>query len=328
MRDGYSATRNGMFLYGDQIWRLFAPQFQELGGRCCWRSGPLAATARDAQYAAEYAADLELVPGLLKDCAAEDASIRRQAAQELGRIGDKRAEKTLIDMLDDSDRHVRTQAILALSWMQSQAAVPALIRAANSPECWMRRRTAQALGQIGDPAAVETLLQLVNDEDSFVRENAVLALGWLKAKEAVPGLLAIISQSDRQDPLQRGLMTAAIAALGHIGDARALAQLEHLAQTADDFPAPRYGGGRIKNIYSTSQYLGLQGHAELAIAEIKTGGRAEIGVSQADFLSRREIFYGLTRHFTFAGRPFPTLVPLSALTRPSHAARSWCHRHP
>lgn len=301
------------FLYGDQIQaRLFAPaQFQALLGRAdtlLAELEPSAATARDAQYAAEYADDLELLSGLLKDCAAKDASIRRQAAQELGRIGDRRAEKTLIGLLDDSDSHVRTQAILALGWMQSQAAVPALIRAANSPECWMRRRAAQALGQIGDPVAVETLLQLMNDEDSFVRENAILALGWLKAKEAVPGLLAIISQSDRQDPLQRGLMTAAIAALGHIGDERALAQLEHLAQTADDFPAPRYGGGRIKNIYSTSQYLGLQGHAELAIAEIKAGGRAAIGVSQAGFLSRREIFYGLTRHFNFfAGRPFPTL---------------------
>ncbi len=301
------------FLYGDAIQaRLFGQtQFQALLDRAdalLAEVEPLAAAARAAQYAAEHAADLELVPGLLQDCASADAARRRQAAQELGRIGDRRAEKALVGMIDDPDSQVRTHAILALGWLQAQAAVPALSRAAQSPDQWARRRAAQALGQIGDPAAADVLLQLMDDEDYFVRENAILALGCLKAAEAVPALLKLIADSDRQHPLQRGLMTAAIAALGHIGDAQALPQLEHWAQTADDFPAPRRGGGRIKNIYSTAQYLGLQGHAELAIAEIKAGGRAAAGVRQADFLGRRDIFYGLTRHFNFfAGRPFPVL---------------------
>ncbi len=301
------------FIYGDGIQaRLFNhEQFQTLLDRAdalLAELEPPAAAARAVRSAAEHAADLEQVPGLLKDCAAADVARRRQAALELGRIGDRRAEKALIEMIDDPDSQVSTHAILALGWLQAQAAVPALSRAVQSPDQWARRRAAQALGQIGDPAAAGVLLPLMDDEDYLVRENAILALGWLKAAEAVPALLKIITDYDRQNPRQRGLMTAAIAALGHIGDERALPQLEHWAKNAGDFPAPRRGGGRIKNIYSTPQYLGLQGHAELAIAEIKAGGRPVTGVCQADFLGRREMFYGLTRRFNFfAGRPFPVL---------------------
>ncbi|NLE67236.1 MAG: hypothetical protein GX608_07430, partial [Lentisphaerae bacterium] len=51
------------------------------------------------------------------------------------------------------------------------------------------------------------------------------------------------------------------------------------------------------------QSLGLEGHAQLAIAGIKAGGRKEIGVRQAGFLSARDKFYSLSRRFNaLAGR--------------------------
>ncbi|MDD5676535.1 MAG: HEAT repeat domain-containing protein [Kiritimatiellae bacterium] len=301
------------FLYGDAIKsRLFDDaERQALTTRAdalLAAIEPQAAAVTAAQYAAAHARDEANVPALIQECASTDVKARREAALELGRLGDRRAIATLVKLLDDPDEKVRTNAILALGWMRSKEAVPALVKAAQGPDKWARRRAVQALGQIGDPAAAGVLLENINNDDYFTRENAVLALGWLKAADAVSPLIKIITDSDCQDPVQRGLMIAAIRALGHIGDPRALPQLEHWVKTADDFPAPRRGGGRIKNIYATAQSLGLQGHAELAMAEIKAGGRGERGVTQADFLARHDTFYGLTRHFNFfAGRPFPVM---------------------
>ncbi len=263
--------------------------------------------AKAAKCGLEKSADKAAVPGLIKQSSSDNAAIRRNAALELGRIGDQRAEAVLVKLLEDSDANTRVNATLALGWMQSKSAVPRLIEALQGSDKWMRRRAAQALGQIGDQSAVEALLPCISDDDAHVRENTILALGWLKAGEAVPALVNIITDFDRQDYRQRKLMLAAMRALGHIGDKRALPQLEHWAQNADDFPAPRKPdkGQRIANIYSTAQSLGLQGHAEMAMEEIKAGGRSETGVRQADFLSRYDKYYGLTRQFNFfVGRPF------------------------
>ena len=268
--------------------------------------GSAVKAGKAAKLMEERVKDQTKVPVLIEQCSARDAAVRREAAMELGRIGDQLAVATLIRLLDDEDGKARTNAILALGWLQAKDAVPKLIDTAKNQDVRFRRRAVQALGQIGDKSAVPALLAAMKDADYHVRENAVLALGWLKAEEAVPAMIEILTLFDRQDPYQRGLMIAAIRALGHIGDGRALPRLEFWVTNANDFPAPRRAAGkRITNIYSTGQSLGLQGHAELAVAEIAAGGREAVGVSQNERLASPDKFYGLTRNFNFfIGRPF------------------------
>ncbi|MDD5679538.1 MAG: HEAT repeat domain-containing protein, partial [Kiritimatiellae bacterium] len=264
---------------------------------------PIVKQAKASQAAQEHKRDLDAIPGLIEKCASPEATVRREAVQELGRIGNAKAAPTLVKALKDADTEVRVNAILGLGWMQSSEAVPALVEIAGGDDLRLRRRAVQALGQIGDPRAIPALNASISHRDYFVSENAILALGWLKAKTAAPELLKIVTSFDAQNAEQRGLMLAAIRALGHIGDAAALPALEKLAKEADDFPLSRRGNKKISNIYSTAQSLGLQGHAELAVTEIKAGGRGATGIKQADFLAATDNFYGMTRRFNaLAGR--------------------------
>ncbi|MBI2190656.1 MAG: HEAT repeat domain-containing protein [Planctomycetes bacterium] len=264
---------------------------------------PLVKAAKAERLAREHKEDLARVSKLKANASSPEVTIRRETALELGRIGDPKAAPTLLKMLNDADERVRVNAILGLGWMQSKKAVPELIKLAQGDDVVMRRRAVQALGQIGDAKAADALMDRIADSDLYTAENAILALGWLKAKPAVTPLLQIVTGLDQKDRRQRRLALAAVRAIGHIGDPAALPALEKLEKETDDFPWGRRGGKGITNVYSTAQSLGLKGHAALAIAEIKVGGRSEIGIRQADFLAAEDKFYGLTRRFNaLAGR--------------------------
>ncbi|NLE66066.1 MAG: hypothetical protein GX608_01430 [Lentisphaerae bacterium] len=303
-----------MFLNGGAIREKFMPEqkLKDLIGRAdktLAELRPAVKAAKAAKAGTERKADIASLPALVEKCASADARIRQEAALELGRIGDPKGAPALIKMLKDADEKVRINAILGLGWMQSKDGVPELIKLADGKDIPMRRRAVQALGQVGDARAIDTLLANMNHKDYFVSENAIMALGWLKAKAAVPGLLKNATALDPKNPEQRGLMLASIRALGHIGDPSALPALEKLALEANDFPTDRRDR-KVVNIYSTAQTLGLQGHAELAAAEIKAGGRKEVGIKQPDFLAGADKFYGLTRRFNaLAGRIFLIFNP-------------------
>ncbi|MDD5677396.1 MAG: HEAT repeat domain-containing protein [Kiritimatiellae bacterium] len=303
----YAPKMVGLYLHGDTFTGQFlaAARLKELVGRSdqvIAELRPAVNSVKAAQCSEKRKQDLTAIPGLIEACVSPDADTRREATLELGRIGDPKAAPALIKALKDSDEKVRINAILGLGWMQSKEAIPALMGVAEGDDLLMRRRAVQALGQIGDARAVPVLIANLDNKDYFVVENAILALGWLKAKAAVPRLLKIVTGVANPDAEQRGLMMATMLALGHIGDSSALPALEALAKT-DDFPVSRSTGKKIVNIYSTPQVLGLQGHAELAIREIRAGGRQEMGVRQAEFLAGNDKFYGLTRRFNaLAGR--------------------------
>ena len=264
---------------------------------------PAVRAAKAASLAEERKRDAAAVPGLIEKCSAPDASARLAAVIDLGRIGDPGSAPALIKMLKDADEKVRINAIIGLGWMQSKEAVPELLKLAGGNDAGMRRRALQALGQIGDDRAIETLLACIGHQDLDSAENAILALGWLKAKPAVAPLLKMVAGAENMEARQRAIALAAIRALGHIGDAAALPALGELAAKAKDFPFDARRRQRKTNIYSTADSLGVQGFAELAIKDIKAGGRKEKGVKQSEALAAADNFYGLVKRFNaLAGR--------------------------
>ena len=297
------------FLNGNAIREQFIPgarlkELTDRGDKVIAALKPAVKAAKAALLAEERKRDAEAVPGLIGQCASADAASRREAARELGRIGSAQSEPALVKLLNDSDAEVRVNAVLALGWMQGRSAVPALIEALGKSDLEMRRRAAQALGQIGDERAIKPLLGLVADKDHATAMNAIFSLGWLKAKAAVPDLLRIATATDKKGEDAGMTRQAAIRALGHIGDPAALSALEDLAKNANDAPTAKRIG-RIPNIYSTKLMLGLGVYSDLAIAEIRAGGRAGLGVRQPEFLSARDKFYSFSGHFNaLAGRPF------------------------
>ena len=286
-----------------------------------------AKATRDRQARAK---DIANVPALLKQCESSQVKVRRRAALELGRIGDARATPVLLRLLRDIDEKARTNAIQSLGWMQAKEALPELATLVKSGDKWARRRAVQTLGQIGDRSATQLLVSLISHPDPRTAENAILALGWLGDPAAVLPLLGVLQASrplalasadqiHKQKELrafdEKDRLAAAIRALGHLGDERALPVLEKLAAMADDTKRHRF-----------ARYLGVKEYGEIAIKEIKAGGRREAGVQQPEYLSLNRHFHGMREQFNFfVGRPgMPLHYPQFEGRRGALLDYIWC----
>ena len=134
----------------------------------------------------------------------DSSSKRREAAAELGSLGDPAAVAALSDTLDDPDSSVRLAAAFALQRLGDPAAVPALIDALDDGDPWVRLTAVEALAEIGDPRAAARLLAFiaieppeVTDENGLLQLHAfvaaVRALGTLGGADVVGRLLELAS---------------------------------------------------------------------------------------------------------------------------------------
>ena len=153
-------------------------------------------------------------PLMIEALSNDNSSIRRSAAAELGRLGDKRAVDPLSEALADDNSHVRRSAARALgrlgdmravdplggilsdhNWSVGEVAAEALVRLGDkravnplikvlSNKYWeVRRAAAKALGQLGDQRAVDPLVEALADDKSKVRDAARTALKKLGYKK-------------------------------------------------------------------------------------------------------------------------------------------------
>lgn len=120
--------------------------------------------------------------------------IRSGAAIGLGKLGDKRAVKVLIGMLEEHDP-AAYGAVEGLGLLKDKRAVKPLINAINR-EAEHRNNIAEALGEIGDKKAVEPLINLLRDSRSPTRYKAAEALGKIGDKGAIEPL-KYIAKIDR-----------------------------------------------------------------------------------------------------------------------------------
>jgi HEAT repeat protein len=128
------------------------------------------------------------------------------APEELGRL-----------VGDDENAVLRNSALAALE-RQGPYAVPHLMALSRGENVEVAMFAVQVLSRIKDPTTVEALLPLVTHPDSNIAQAAVEALGALRAREAVPALIRLLDAD-------LWLQFAAVAALGEIGDERAVVPL-------------------------------------------------------------------------------------------------------
>jgi HEAT repeat protein len=139
------------------------------------------------------------VEALLTCFTHEDADVRATTAFLFTALRDHsgRAERPLIELLDDADELVRQSAAYALGAQDSRKAVPRLIALATRPvqmppndageEAWADAypydtcAAVDALGQLGDLRAVRPLLFLIESQgaEGPIYEEAVRALGTI-----------------------------------------------------------------------------------------------------------------------------------------------------
>ena len=160
---------------------------------------------------------------------ADEPLIRRQAADALGRIGDRQAVEPLIATLNDPDLLIRAHAVQALGRIKDPRAVTPLVAILNSreQESYVRMDAAEALGAIGDPSAVEPLILALLNDSWGIRSRAALALGRLKDRRAVGSLIGALQDKEAS---VRG---SAAEALGIMGDGRAVKPLTASLQDTD-----------------------------------------------------------------------------------------------
>ena len=148
-----------------------------------------------------------------------DWEVREAAADALGKLGDTRAVKPLLDALRDEYWPVRKAAASALGEIGDARAVEPLIAALQAenthqggaavpvrfahPELsglhdsWMvRTAIVIALGEIGETRAVAPLVAALRDDRKWVRGYAAQALGKLGDARAVDPLVAALADED------------------------------------------------------------------------------------------------------------------------------------
>lgn len=159
--------------------------------------------------------DVETLLGDLKD--ERDSTLRREAAQTLGRLGDRRAVDPLITALKDEDPGARMWATEALGNLRDARAVEPLISALKDEASNVRLEAAKALGKLGDARAVEPLIVAFEDEDSHPTDaidrwsyRATLArtLGELGDARAVDSLASALRRDDGSEMERRDIESA------------------------------------------------------------------------------------------------------------------------
>jgi HEAT repeat protein len=150
---------------------------------------------------------------LVKD---NDRSVRRDAAEALGKIGDARAVEPLITALKDKDGILlNTSAAEALGRIGDAHAIEPIVKILKEIDISRVNTVQVALIKFGN-SAIEPLIALLNDNNYFVRIRAIQALGMIRHARAVEPLIATLKDN------KRDVRENAAEALGKIGDARAV----------------------------------------------------------------------------------------------------------
>ena len=126
-----------------------------------------------------------------------DASMRRQAARQLGTRKVSEAVTNLLTILHDSDASVRFQAATALGRTRAAAAVPALRKALAEKDLFARYAAFTALNRIGQarPEAWKEIIEGLSSPDAQIREGVVFALRETYSSALVPLLCAYVSNA-------------------------------------------------------------------------------------------------------------------------------------
>lgn len=140
-----------------------------------------------------------------------DPSVRREAIDAVGDLGDKEAIPTLTQLLGDSDAESRREAIQNLGKLGAKDAGPAIVGLLSDPSERVRREAADVLGRLGTRDATSALIEALKDKDEEVRGESIAALGEIGARDARPQLRQMY---DTDPGRHRVRLVRALKALG------------------------------------------------------------------------------------------------------------------
>jgi hypothetical protein len=133
--------------------------------------------------------------------------------------------------MTDSSSMVRASAVRALDRLNTEGPNGELAQAMSDPAVEVRLAALQASVHVHVFSGLDSIVKRLSDDDAEVRRRAAEALGTMRATDAVVGLIAITSPDNEKDARVR---TAAVSALGRIGDPSA----KDAVEAAESDPNP------------------------------------------------------------------------------------------
>ncbi len=134
----------------------------------------------------------DAVDPLIEALGDAEGTVRKFAADLLGRIGDERAIEPLGMAIYDLHFDVGKAAAESLAHFGA-ASLEVLKEALTHPEAGIREHAVSALGKIQHVSVAPVLLEALNDPERIVRKQAIQSLGELCDPRAIPALQGIAS---------------------------------------------------------------------------------------------------------------------------------------
>ena len=149
---------------------------------------------------------------------AEKKYVREEAADILGRVGDKGSLPELLKALKDSkSAYFSAIALQGIPDESAFSPLMSLMKKTRSPA--LKMQLSLALGSIGNPQAAHDLTALLSDDNEIICHYASMALGKIKSPIVVEYILnAMVS-------LPQDRLVYAIFVLEELGDKRAIPAL-------------------------------------------------------------------------------------------------------
>lgn len=169
------------------------------------------------------------VPSSLEPLAAalhhSEPEVRAEAAQALGKFGDRAAVEPLISLLEDPVAKVKTSAVEALINLGINSNT--LSKRLQSTDWRTRADAANLVGRMGITEVVPLLINNVNDKELAPRLESINALAKLKDRRATAVLLSAL------DDENASIRATTAIALGNLGDEKAAEPLVKMLTSYD-----------------------------------------------------------------------------------------------
>ncbi len=213
-------------------------------------------------------------PALVKLMGEKDPAKLAAVVAAAGQLRVTEVGPKLLPLLESKDQRLRMAAITATGRVNPEGAVAALGKALGATDVNEKLVTSVALGATGSPAALTTLVSQLSHFHPKVKSAAARALGALGDKRATEPLAVLLAEPEVRWPAKKAasdalgkigdpdgapmlllmlghaetaVRTAAITALGAMGDQRAVAALGLLMRQEELSLACATALGRIKH---------------------------------------------------------------------------------
>jgi HEAT repeat protein len=139
-----------------------------------------------------------VVEPLIEALGDREGTVRKFAADILGRLRDIRAIEELGMTVYDLHHEVSQTAALALAQFGAPA-IDVLAEALIHPEASVREHAILGLGKIQDERVAPFLIEMLYDPAPVVKKQALLSIGQLRDERAIPTLQELAaSRTDRE----------------------------------------------------------------------------------------------------------------------------------